>query len=421
MVTFKLHLKLIALQLLCILHSILTVVCSAFFLYQLYFLVKSNIQTKSFGSATDYILPVALVVAIVVLTVFKRELTTNRDNVQQHIKLIQDKRTADANRHLKQQALKEELRQKHYFRQADQSISEELQQNSAIHEENVRRKFNVTKVSADPEAELRKLIGLAEAKAKVEEYKFELAYEKQYGKVGDTKTPHMCFVGNPGTGKTTIGRIMAGILYREKRIPKNKYVEVNGNDLIGEYMGQTAPIVREAFEQAAGGVLFIDEAYALSQSVGGSGHAGYGNEAVTQLLSLLENNKDGTVVIFAGYKSDMEQFFKMNPGLPSRVPKEIEFPDYSPLELCQILVIKLKSMRTPHDITRDALEAIYGIVKQKKLICMDIESPFGNARYISNLADAIHSKHATNHGKGLVKDQTICLVDIDRESLLKLN
>lgn len=172
MSSFKMHLKLIALQLLCITRSVLTAACSAFLLYKLFFLIKSIVQTKSFGPVTDYILPVALVIAIVVLAAFKRELITNRDNARRHIELIQDKRTADTDRQLKQQALKEELRQKHFVRQADQSITEEFHQTPAVYEEKVHRKFDVTKVSADPEAELHKLIGLAEAKAKVEEYKF---------------------------------------------------------------------------------------------------------------------------------------------------------------------------------------------------------------------------------------------------------
>lgn len=417
--SLKMHLKLIILQLLCITHCVLTAACSAFLLFKLAILIKAIIQTKSFGPVTDYILPVVLVIAIVVLITFRRELTTNRNNARRHIELVQDQQTANTDRQLKQQALKEELQQKHFIHQADQSISEASYQTLEVPK---YRKFNIEKVSANPESELQQLIGLADVKAKVEGYKFELAYDKQY-KVGTgtTKTSHMRFVGNPGTGKTTIGRILAGILYREQRIPKNKYVEINGNDLIGEYMGQTAPIVREAFEQAAGGVLFIDEAYALSKSAGSTTHGNYGNEAVTQLLTLLENTKDGTVVIFAGYKADMDQFLKMNPGLPSRVPMEIEFPDYSPLELCQILVPKLKVMQTPHDITRDALEAVYEIVKQKKHICTDTGSPFGNARYIDNLSKALHSKHAINHGMGIVKDQTICLADIDRDSLLKLN
>ena len=131
---------------------------------------------------------------------------------------------------MKQQALKEELQQKHFIHQADQSISEASYQTLEVPK---YRKFNIEKVSANPESELQQLIGLADVKAKVEGYKFELAYDKQY-KVGTgtTKTSHMRFVGNPGTGKTTIGRILAGILYREQRIPKNKYVEISTNDIM---------------------------------------------------------------------------------------------------------------------------------------------------------------------------------------------
>lgn len=413
--SLKLHGRLILLQLLVILRVLALALCAVYLAYRLFFIAKGILMTHSVGNPTDYILPVALTVVIITLSAIRRELITSRNTVKRQIELKQDKRVAEADRLMHQQVLKRELQ----FKQDSRRIENEEMTSKPPDKEPSIRQFKVLSVSSRPDEELDALIGLAEAKAKVREYKARLAYEKEFGTTGKSRSMHMRFIGNPGTGKTSIGRIMAGILYQEKRIPQNKYVEVNGNELIGQYMGETPLVVKEAFKQAAGGVLFIDEAYAITQgAVSGKGGS-YGAEAVTQLLTMLENNKDGTVVIFAGYKRDMEQFFNINQGLPSRVPTIIEFADYTPLELCKIAVLMLNEY--DHTITRDAVMALYSIIKQKQNSCIESGTSFSNARYVRNVVDEIFGNHSINYQGGRVNSKEIRLVDIDRAALLRLS
>jgi probable Rubsico expression protein CbbX len=143
----------------------------------------------------------------------------------------------------------------------------------------------------------------------------------------------MCFTGNPGTGKTTVALKMAQILHRLGYVRKGHVVSVTRDDLVGQYIGHTAPKTKEVLKRAMGGVLFIDEAYYLYRP---ENERDYGQEAIEILLQVMENNRDDLVVILAGYKDRMDTFFKSNPGMSSRIAHHIDFPDYSEVELMQI-------------------------------------------------------------------------------------
>ena len=149
---------------------------------------------------------------------------------------------------------------------------------------------------------------------------------------------NMEFIGNPGTAKTTVARITAGILHEIGLLPTSELVEVGRADLVAKYTGQTADKVKEVFQKAKGKLLFIDEAYALTDCWENS----YGDEAISTIVQEMENNREDTVVIFAGYPDKMNEFFSRNPGLRSRVPFTIRFSDYSAEEMAQIVEAEAK-------------------------------------------------------------------------------
>ena len=242
-----------------------------------------------------------------------------------------------------------------------------------------------------------------------------MAYDQEMGIQNEKQSYNMMFFGAPGTGKTTVARIVAGILYDLGVVRTNRFLEVNATDLMGEYLGQTPLIVNEAFRVAAGGVLFIDEAYAFVKSVGSSSNSSFGDEAVITLLSQIEQNTDGTVVIFAGYKKEMTEFLSMNPGLRSRVPYIIDFPDYTTAEMLEILSIEL--LKYKHDIAPAAEEKLAIIIQAVK----DRSDFFENGRYARNLAQALHSAHAMNVYMGAVSGQNIELADVQAEPLIGLS
>jgi probable Rubsico expression protein CbbX len=182
----------------------------------------------------------------------------------------------------------------------------------------------------------RELVGLAPVKKRIEDVAAFLVVSKARAQLGlEAATPslHMSFTGNPGTGKTTVALKMAQLLHRLGYVRKGHVVSVTRDDLVGQYIGHTAPKTKEVLKRAMGGVLFIDEAYYLYRP---ENERDYGQEAIEILLQVMENNRDDLVVILAGYKDRMDTFFRSNPGLSSRIAHHIDFPDYSEGELLQI-------------------------------------------------------------------------------------
>lgn len=182
----------------------------------------------------------------------------------------------------------------------------------------------------------RDLVGLAPVKARIRDIAALLVIDKlraAHGLAAQSPSLHMCFTGNPGTGKTTVAMRMAQILHRLGYIRKGHLVAVTRDDLVGQYIGHTAPKTKEVLKKAMGGVLFIDEAYYLYRP---ENERDYGQEAIEILLQVMENQRDDLVVILAGYKDRMDTFFKSNPGMSSRIAHHLDFPDYAVGELLSI-------------------------------------------------------------------------------------
>ncbi|WP_245581036.1 AAA family ATPase [Paenibacillus ginsengihumi] len=195
------------------------------------------------------------------------------------------------------------------------------------------------------ENELAAIVGLDQVKTFLRTLEKQLIVDRRRKEAGiqvnTVQTLNMIFTGNPGTGKTTMARLLAGMLRSMGYLKKGQLIEVDRSDLVGEYMGHTATKTKQVVESALGGVLFIDEAYALAQDGGQGG--GYGKEAIDTLVRLIELHKDNLVVILAGYTDDMQRFVQLNPGMSSRFPLQIEFPDYTAEEMQQIATVMVKA------------------------------------------------------------------------------
>ena len=200
-------------------------------------------------------------------------------------------------------------------------------------------------------------------------------------KNSDDLNVHMCFLGNPGTGKTEVARYIAGILYENKILPTNKLIEVDRSGLVSQYFGATAEKTRRVVTSAMGGVLFVDEAYALGNS-SEHGSTDYGKEAIDTLVKAMEDYRGKFCVIFAGYKNEMRQMLSTNPGLMSRIQFTLDFPNYSRDELHSIAGLMLKSRR--YSIGEAAIDRILDITDIKRK-----EPNFANAREIRNILDQV--------------------------------
>jgi probable Rubsico expression protein CbbX len=234
----------------------------------------------------------------------------------------------------------------------------------------------------------RDLIGLAPVKKRIGEIAALLAVDKARAAIGLQGTPpslHMCFTGNPGTGKTTVAMKMAGILHRLGYVRKGHLVAVTRDDLVGQYIGHTAPKTREVLKRAMGGVLFIDEAYYLYRP---ENERDYGQEAVEILLQVMENQRDDLVVILAGYRDRMARFFECNPGFSSRIAHHVDFPDYSREELEKIAQIMLGRMGYAFDAP--AREAFERYLERRMA-----RPHFANARSVRNALDRARLRHAS--------------------------
>jgi probable Rubsico expression protein CbbX len=194
----------------------------------------------------------------------------------------------------------------------------------------------------------------------------------------------MCFTGNPGTGKTTVALRMAEILHRLGYVRKGHVVSVTRDDLVGQYIGHTAPKTKEILKKAMGGVLFIDEAYYLYRP---ENERDYGQEAIEILLQVMENHRDDLVVILAGYKDRMDTFFQSNPGMSSRIAHHIDFPDYSEPELGQIATKMVGGMN--YQLDADAEKAMQEYINLRKQ-----QPHFANARSIRNALDRARLRQA---------------------------
>lgn len=250
------------------------------------------------------------------------------------------------------------------------------------------------------------LIGLKPVKARIRDIAALLVVErarKELGLVSGSPSLHMSFTGNPGTGKTTVAMRMAQILHRLGYVRKGHLVAVTRDDLVGQYIGHTAPKTKEILKKAMGGVLFIDEAYYLYRP---ENERDYGQEAIEILLQVMENQRDDLVVILAGYADRMDTFFRSNPGLSSRIAHHLAFPDYLPEELEEIAQRMLASMQ--YRLSPSAEAALHDYIPLR------MKQPhFANARSIRNALDRARLRQATRlfaqKGRQLTRDDLMTI------------
>jgi probable Rubsico expression protein CbbX len=234
----------------------------------------------------------------------------------------------------------------------------------------------------------RELVGLAPVKSRIRDIAALLLVDKlrsERGFSASAPSLHMSFTGNPGTGKTTVAMRMAQILHRLGYARKGHLVAVTRDDLVGQYIGHTAPRTREILKKAMGGVLFIDEAYYLYRP---ENERDYGQEAIEILLQVMENNRDDLVVILAGYKDRMDLFYESNPGMSSRIAHHIDFPDYGVDELASISGLMLKAMQYRFD--HEAEDVFRRYIERRMAL-----PHFANARSVRNALDRARLRHAS--------------------------
>ncbi len=233
----------------------------------------------------------------------------------------------------------------------------------------------------------RELVGLKPVKQRIREIAALLIVERARKTLGlshDAPTLHMSFTGNPGTGKTTVAMRMANILHRLGYVRKGHLVSVTRDDLVGQYIGHTAPKTKEVLKRAMGGVLFIDEAYYLYRP---DNERDYGQEAIEILLQVMENNREDLVVILAGYADRMDRFFQSNPGFRSRIAHHIDFPDYGDAELLRIAETMLANQN--YRLDSEAREAMADYIERRRK-----QPLFANARSIRNALDRARLRQA---------------------------
>ncbi|MBW7477824.1 AAA family ATPase [Paenibacillus oenotherae] len=234
---------------------------------------------------------------------------------------------------------------------------------------------------ADIQRELEPMIGLDNVKLLVYEVFAQLQISKmrtEAGLSGGSHVYHMIFKGNPGTGKTTIARIVAKLFNKMGVLSKGHLIEVERADLVGEYIGHTAQKTRDLVRKALGGVLFVDEAYSLARG----GEKDFGKEAIDTLVKAMEDNRNQFVLILAGYPLEIEQFLMTNPGLPSRFPIQIEFHDYSVDQL--IAIAELMAKERDYTLMPQTLFKLRQHLMQEKTASL---YSFSNARYVRNIIE----------------------------------
>ena len=258
----------------------------------------------------------------------------------------------------------------------------------------------------------RELVGLKSVKTRIREIAAFLLVDRLRREVGltaDRPVLHMSFTGRPGTGKTTVAMRMAQILHRLGYIRRDHVVVATRDDLVGQYIGHTAPKTKEVLKKAMGGVLLIDEAYYLYRS---ENERDYGQETIEILLQVMENQREDLVVILAGYKERMDDFFRSNPGMRSRIAHHLDFPDFTLDELMQIAEMMLNQQQYTFD--EPAREAFRAYVERRMAL-----PDFANARSIRNAIDRIKLRQANrlySGGATVTKDD---LARIDAADILK--
>lgn len=254
---------------------------------------------------------------------------------------------------------------------------------------NLQEEYNKTNIQGVIDQLEQDLVGLVPVKRRIKEIAALLLVQRLRKSLGlgiDAASVglHMSFTGSPGTGKTEVATRMADILFKLGYIRKGHLITVTRDDLVGQYIGHTAPKTKEVLKQAMGGVLFIDEAYYLYKP---DNERDYGSEAIEILLQVMENQRDELVLILAGYKEPMDSFYESNPGLSSRIANHIDFPDYSVDELLKISKLMLEDEQ--YQLTDDGEKAL------EKYIAKRMEKPlFANARSIRNALDRARMRQA---------------------------
>ncbi len=276
---------------------------------------------------------------------------------------------------------------------------------------NLQEEYNKTEIQTIIDNLEEDLVGLKPVKNRIREISALLLVDrirKNLGLSSSSPGLHMSFTGSPGTGKTTVGLKMADILYKLGYIRKGHLLTVTRDDLVGQYIGHTAPKTKEVLKKAMGGVLFIDEAYYLYKP---DNERDYGSEAIEILLQVMENQRDDLVVMLAGYKDRMDVFYESNPGLASRIANHVHFPDYSPEELIQIGKLMLQEQQ--YKLTPEAETALLEYITIRK------DQPlFANARSMKNALDRARMRQAnrifeTNNEVVLTKADLVTLSEED--------
>ena len=252
----------------------------------------------------------------------------------------------------------------------------------------LRREFEAVEIEQVLAQLDRELIGLLPVKTRIREIASLLLVERIRRKMAlatTFPTLHMSFTGNPGTGKTTVALRMASILHRLGFVRRGHLINVTRDDLVGQYIGHTAPKTKEILKKAMGGVLFIDEAYYLYRP---ENERDYGQEAIEILLQVMESQREDLVVILAGYGDRMEKFFQSNPGFRSRIAHHIDFPDYGETEL--LAIAELMLVEQNYRFSPEAREAFVRYIALRKA-----QPLFSNARSIRNALDRIRLRQAS--------------------------
>jgi len=270
------------------------------------------------------------------------------------------------------------------------------------------RKRDINEILKD----LEKLVGLEDVKVKTNEFIDLIQFSNKIGQKLNINL-HMIFTGNSGTGKTTVARVIAEILYNLGYVKENKLIEVSAKDLIAGYIGQTAIKTQTVVDSAIDGVLFIDEAYSIIGIEGNKSN--FSGDCISTLIKAMEDNRDNLLIIFAGYKEEMEEFIEFNPGIFSRIGYNIFFEDYTTEQLLDIFMFMLE--KNKFTMTNEAKEKVTELIEKAIKV-----KNFGNARFIRNLIQKVILKHVTN-SKDIVDLKKLMIItdkDVSEEMLKDL-